>query len=361
MNRRERVKRAITYNKPDRVPKFKIPFGDTSFLFNIPQYNWQPTEKNVYPYFMSDIIRKLRLYRWRRPAWAHKNWFAIEREEIDEWGCYWNKMAYDITMGHPGRPAIETWDQLDSWQVPDLSDPQPYKIASWLTKLLPGRYKVAIPNNFHFIAGRVSMLRGFSNILIDHYRNPKQVHELTKKVTEVFLKHAEMLITHYKPDAFFGADDLGTQHQLFFSPAIFKKFYAEPYKKVINFVHDHGCDFILHSCGNVGELIPIFIDLGVDALEFDSPRMTGYETLLKFRGKIPFWACVNIQSVYPFGTPEKVEQEVKKMIETFSTHEGGYLAYYYADLQVLNVPKRNVRAFDKGLKKWGKYPLKWLS
>ena len=218
-----------------------------------------------------------------------------------------------------------------------------------------------MPYNFHFIWGRVSMLRGFSNILIDHYRNPKQVHELTKRVTEVFLKHAEMLITRYKPDAFFGADDLGTQHQTFFSPAIFKKFYAEPYKKIINFVHDHGVDFILHSCGNVGELIPIFIDLGVDALEFDSPRMTGYETLIKFQGKIPFWACVDIQSVYPSGTPEDVEQEVKKMIQTFSTQEGGYLAYFYEDLKVLNAPKINAKAFEKALKKWGKYPLKWLS
>ncbi|MFX1298686.1 MAG: uroporphyrinogen decarboxylase family protein, partial [Promethearchaeota archaeon] len=282
-------------------------------------------------------------------------------EEIDQWGCYWNRMENDLTMGHPGRPTIDIWDKVETWEGPNAADKKIYKTLNRLSKLFFRKYKIAIVHDIVFIQNRVSMLRGFTNLLIDHRRNPKQVHQLVKKVTDIFLSNVEMLVTKYKPNAVFAYDDLGTQQALFFSPDTFKKFYAGPYKRIINYCHDHDCAFHLHSCGNIGELIPTLIDIGVDSLEFDSPRLTGFEKLLEFRGKIPFWASVNIQSVYPNGTPEEVEQEVIKMIQTFSTQDGGYLAYFYPDTKVINVPKRNVKAFKRALKKWGKYPLKILS
>ncbi len=361
MKGKERVRRALSFDNPDRVPIFDSAFGDVFPLFQLPSNKWQPNEENVYPWYITPLIRKLWLHRWKRPSWAIKKWWQYDREVVDEWGCYWNQRANDITMGHPGRPAITNWDELDTWEPsPTIADPKSYRLMNWGSKLFPGKYKICVINSVIFIQNRVSMLRGFSNLFIDHRRNPKQVHDLVKKVTEAFQLHIEMLM-NYKPDGIWACDDLGTQRALFFSPEIFKKFYAAPYKQIIDYVHDHNCTFHLHSCGNVAELIPTLIDIGVDALEFDSPRLNPFEELIKFRGKLPFWACVNIQSVYPNGTAEDVEQEVKEMIETFSTNEGGYLAFFYPDTQAINVPKSNMKAFKRSLKKWGKYPLTWLA
>ncbi|MFX1298685.1 MAG: uroporphyrinogen decarboxylase family protein [Promethearchaeota archaeon] len=361
MKGKERVKRALNFDKPDRIPKYKLLFGDVISLNNLPPKSWQPNERGVYPHSANELLRKLRLYRWKRPDWAPKDWWKHEREEIDEWGCYWNKTENDLTMGHPGRPAIDTWDKLETWEGPDAANPKVYSFTNALSKIFFRRYKTGVVHDFIYIMNRVSMLRGFSNLLIDHRRNPEKVHQLTKKVADVFMSNVEMLITKFSPDAIWACDDLGTQHDLFFSPETFKKFYAGPYKRIITYCHDHDCAFHLHSCGNIRELIPILIDIGVDSLEFDSPRMTEFEELSKFRGKFPFWACVNIQSIYPYGTPEDVEQEVKQMIQTFSTQDGGYLAFFYPDTNVINVPKRNVKAFKRALKKWGKYPLNWIT
>ena len=264
-------------------------------------------------------------------------------------------------MGHPGRPVIDTWDKLDTWEGPNAGDEKRYRFFNRLSKLYFRKYKLALVYDSNFIFSRVSMLRGFTNLLIDHRRNPKQVHQLIKRVTDIFMSNVEMLVTKYNIDGIWVADDLGSQEALFFSPEMFKKFYAGPYKKIINYLHDHDSTFHLHSCGNIGELVSTLIDIGVDALEFDSPRLSGFGKLFEFRGKLPFWACVNIQSVYPNGTPEEVEQEVIKMIQTFSTQEGGYLAYFYPDIKAINIPKRNFKAFKEALKKWGTYPLKCLS
>ena len=360
MKSKERVIRALTFSKPDRVPVFKPPFGDVFSLINFPPKSWQPKVRDLYPHLLSDLIRKLRLYRWKRPEWAPKDWWKHQREEIDQWGCFWNRSEGDLTMGHPGRPAIDTWDNLDTWEGPDAGDPKIYRLLGRISKLFFRKYKVGLIHDIIFIQNRVSMLREFNNLAMDHFRHPKQVHQLIEKVTDVFMRNVEMLVTNYKVDAIWACDDLGAQDALFFSPETFKKFYAEPYKRIINYLHDHEVAFHLHSCGDIGELIPTLMDIGVDSLEFDSPRLSGFEKLREFRGKLPFWACVNIQSVYPLGTPEEVEQEVIKMIQTFSTEEGGYLAYFYLDRNVVNIPKRNERAFSKALKKWGKYPLKCL-
>jgi hypothetical protein len=361
MKSKERVIRALTFNKPDHIPIFKAPFNDVFPLANLPPKSWQPNEQDLYPHLITPLIRNLRLYRWKRPAWAPKDWWNYKREEIDQWGCFWTHGGKnDLTMGHPGRPAIDTWDQLETWEGPDTADKNVYKLLNRLSKLFFRKYKVAIIHDIIFINNRVSMLRGFNNFLMDHHKNPNQLHQLIAKVTDLFLRNVEMLL-ELKPDGIWACDDLGTQQAPFLSAELFKKFYAAPYKKIINYIHDHDCTFHLHSCGNIGALIPTLLDIGVDAFEFDSPRLTGFEELVKFRGKIPFWACVNIQSVYPRGTPEEVEQEVKAMIQTFSTQEGGFLAYFYPDTHVLNVPKQNIKAFQRSLKKWGRYPLTWLS
>lgn len=362
MNSKERVKRALNFESPDRIPVFYSAFGDIFPLLAMESNKWQPQEENVYPWYLSPWIRQFKIHRWKRPSWAVKNWWDQEIELVDQWGCYWNRTKNDLTMGHPGRPVIDTWDKLETWEPsPTISDPKTYRLFHWLSKFAYKKYRLAVINSIIFIMNRVSMLRGFTNTLIDHKRNPNQLQQLIDKVTDFLMANIEMVVTKYKPDGVWACDDLGTQEAPFFSPELFKKFYAEPYKRVINYLHDYDCDFHLHSCGNIGDLIPALIDTGLDSLEFDSPRLTGFERLSEYRGKLPFWACVNIQSVYPKGTPEEVEQEVIEMIRTFSTQEGGFLAYFYLDRDVIRIPKQNEKAFKKALKKWGKYPLTVLS
>ena len=100
--------------------------------------------------------------------------------------------------------------------------------------------------------------------------------------------------------------------------------------------------------------------MGVDCLELDSPRQSGFDNLIKYKEKIAFMTSVNIQTVYPKGTTEEVEQEVIEMIKTFSTQNGGYLAFFYTDIKAIKAPKENVKAYKRALKKWGKYPLNLL-
>ncbi|MFX0134707.1 MAG: hypothetical protein ACFFDN_13790, partial [Candidatus Hodarchaeota archaeon] len=74
-----------------------------------------------------------------------------------------------------------------------------------------------------------------------------------------------------------------------------------------------------------------------------------------FRGKIMFWGCVNIQSIYTQGTPEECEREVWHMMRNLGTKNGGFGAYFYAQPEHIKAPIKNIRAFTRGLKKYGDY------
>ena len=163
------------------------------------------------------------------------------------------------------------------------------------------------------------------------------------------------------------ADDLGTQKSPFISPRIFKKFLSPPYKQLIDLTHDMGMDFILHSCGEIYDLIQPLIDIGVNVLEFDSPHMTGVENFKHYaeERKIAFWLSSNIQTTWTNGTPEEVEEEVKYYIKEVGNNEGGLGIFEYPTPNVMHTPKENIRAQRRAARKWGIYNeqgiIEWLA
>jgi hypothetical protein len=134
------------------------------------------------------------------------------------------------------------------------------------------------------------------------------------------------------------------------------------FRRVIDTAHELGCELHLHSCGKIDLLMPLLMEWGLDAIEFDAPRMTGYPALEQFRGKLMMWGCVDIQRIYTTGSPEECEREVWHMVRNLGTPEGGYGAYFYAQPFHIGAPGANIRAFKRGLDKYGDYssiPASW--
>ena len=187
----------------------------------------------------------------------------------------------------------------------------------------------------------------------------EQSEELKKMIsylTDFYIQCMDAWIKFgVKPHGFMMVDDLGEQSGPFFSPKTFREFYKDAYGEIIKAAHDRGCEMHMHSCGKIDRLLPAFIDWGMDALEFDSPRMNGYDDLRPYRGKIMFWGCVNIQSIYTQGTPEECEREVWHMMRNLGTKDGGFGAYFYPQTHHIKAPKENQKAFMKGLKKYRTY------
>jgi hypothetical protein len=368
INSIERVKTALNFEGPDKVPIWKA-FGgesDVFTMFRMPSKQWQPghieNEKSLFPYVGDDSIIKAKLWTWERPDWAQlpkfDRWLdIIPREEIDEWGTIWKRAGVD-TMGHPSRPSLPDYTKLDDYiekYTPLYEDKNSYSFFIKLSKTMgKDKYRMCSLNLGPF--QMAANMRGFSELLIDHRRKKQELKNLLEFITNQFIIFENMWVKYNAdPHGFILYDDLGEQKGPIFSLKMFKEYWEPVYRPLFETAHDLGCHFHLHCCGKIDPIIPLLIEWGLDALELDSPRMTGYPDLNQFRGKIMMWGCINIQSIYPNGTPEEIEREVWHMIRNLGTPKGGFGAYFYPQENHIRVSKEKVKAFSKGLTKYGNY------
>jgi uroporphyrinogen decarboxylase len=155
------------------------------------------------------------------------------------------------------------------------------------------------------------------------------------------------------------ADDFGMQTGLQISPDIYKKYFKERHREVWTHIHNlTDAKLYLHSCGAVSELIPDWIEVGLDILESLQPLAKGMEAeklKREFGGKIVFWGGLDEQRLLPFGTPEEIEAEVKRIINIFGPGGG----YVFSPAHVLqpDQPLENILAMFDAAVKYGKYPL----
>ena len=108
---------------------------------------------------------------------------------------------------------------------------------------------------------------GFENALCALLEEPEEVHEFLDALMDHKIKLIDKLAQYYRPDAITFHDDWGTQNGPFFSPAIWREFIKPRQKKIVDATHSHGIIFVQHSCGKYDDIIPDFVDVGIDTLQ----------------------------------------------------------------------------------------------
>ena len=106
---------------------------------------------------------------------------------------------------------------------------------------------------------------------------------------------------------------------------------------------------LYHTCGSVAQFIDDLIDVGVDAInpvQITANDMEPEMLKRRFGERIAFWGGINTQEVLPFGDPEAVRVEVRRMIDCLG-HGGGYVLNSVHNIQN-DVPVENIIAlFDE--------------
>jgi uroporphyrinogen decarboxylase len=187
-----------------------------------------------------------------------------------------------------------------------------------------GRYRIA--HWWYTLFERHWSLRGMSHALMDYHTNPHEVHRLFRALTDLYLRIIARAHEELGADAIYVTDDLGTQTRTFFSRKFFDTFYAPYYQELVEAAHRMGMHFWLHTCGNVEQFLPRFIELGVDVVHpIQKYAMDEGQIAATYGGQIAFWVGFDVQRTIPFGTPQDVRQEVRHLMDTFYRPEGRLL------------------------------------
>lgn len=159
-----------------------------------------------------------------------------------------------------------------------------------------------------------------------------------------------------KIDIFFMGDDFGTQNGLFMSIEMWKKYFKSGFSRFIDLAHSFDIKVMHHSCGAIEQLIPEFIDSGLDILQSLQPRAAGMD-LKKIKQEygrdICFQGSIDIQNTMPNGSPVDVENEVINRIETLAS-DGGFILCSAHNIQA-DTPIENILALYEAARKYGAY------
>ncbi len=206
------------------------------------------------------------------------------------------------------------------------------------------------PDSFHLaelgwgLFERSWNLRGFENLLTDVVTDPDFVEEAMDRLTELYLAFVEYTAELPIDGILFG-DDWGDQRGVIIGPKRWRKFLKPRWAKIYEAVHRHGLYAFAHSCGSVADILPDIIEIGLDVLESVQPEAAGmnpYELKRKYGDKIAFFGCLGSQSTIPFGTPESIQAEVRRLRREVG-RDGGYILAPAKSLQP-ETPTENAAA-----------------
>lgn len=140
------------------------------------------------------------------------------------------------------------------------------------------------------------------------------------------------------------------------------------YIKVLKPLHADYIQFIkertparlfFHSDGDVFDLIPDLIEIGVDILnpmQTSAGKMADLSELKRrFGDRLVFCGAIDTQRILPYGTPDKVRQEVRRVIGLLGPGGGYMVAPVHTIMS--DVPPENILAMVDAVEVFGRYPL----
>jgi len=107
-----------------------------------------------------------------------------------------------------------------------------------------------------------------------------------------------------------------------------------------------------HSCGSIPEIIPDFIEIGLDILNPIQPQAQGMDPVFlknEYANDLVFFGGIDIQNLLPYGTTQKIKDEVKKICSILGK-DGGYILAPAHNIQP-DTPVENILAMYEAVKK----------
>ncbi|HJP28056.1 MAG TPA: uroporphyrinogen decarboxylase family protein [Dehalococcoidia bacterium] len=374
MSHRERVQKALNHEETDRVPIdfsggpatqiHPTAYSNLLEYLGFPEENLPvghrgegqvvaPSEKmlqyfdiDVRGFYTSEpdssIGKKLDGYRY-----------------TDEWGAVWDKSdvlhPYINVLGplqHISEPVVADVDSIP-WPVPD----DPGRIRGLRDKMLAVReqsdYAIVLnlPNSTFALTQRV---RGFVETLQDLLLYKAFAEALQERITDVICGIAELSLNEVGDliDGVSFADDMGVQNQSYMSESLYKDMVKPHHRRFIDTLHKHtDAKVITHSDGSIRELIPDFIDVGINCINPVQVSATGMEAEAlnrDFGMDLAFWGGIDTQHVLPFGGPKEVIAAVHGRRKDLGK-SGGYVQASVHNIQPEVPPENIVAMFDTAL------------
>lgn len=237
-------------------------------------------------------------------------------------GNVWRTDRRPVHLEKPALPGAS----LAGFNFPSMEQVFP---GDWLERsrkaaeALRGRYYVHAGIGFGLFE-RTWTLRGFNDALMDAAAEPDFYDELVGRVHEHQMRVLAILMD-LPIDGIRFSDDWGYQRGVLLGDERWRRFIKPRLAEQYALVHRAGKHALSHCCGNVANLLPDLIEIGLDCLESVQPEaMDPYELKRLYGDRMAFWGGLGSQSTIPWGTPAEIHAEVQRLCREMG-RGGGYI------------------------------------
>lgn len=363
MTHKERVKRAFAFKDADRVPldigglnvtslhvlaerNLASALGMTLDKQVIGSFNQQSVivDERILQHFDADFRV---LYARDGNQWAPSGDGEFVRDEYGiDYKLAPNGLYYDFAR-HPLADA-----DLDAIERHRFADPRSeHRIADFAERIERyGReYALVLEGSRDSVFGISSWLRGMEQFFMDLADDSPIAEALMDKVVQQQIDVFDFILGRFgrQIDIVRIGDDLGSQNGLLISPDSYRAKVKPRHARLVKAIKEMAdCKVVIHSCGAIREILPDFIEIGIDAINPVQVTCDGMDLAgLKrdFGGKLVFWGGgVDTQQVLCSASPETVRQVVRETLHVFGPGEG----YVFAQVHNIqpDVPVENIIA-----------------
>lgn len=193
---------------------------------------------------------------------------------------------------------------------------------------------------------RAWTMRGLESLMMDMLDHPAFVHTLLGSIADWNIGLIRQAVKSDIDAVHFG-DDWGQQKGLQMGPRLWHTFIYPQLQRMYAEVKKAGKFVSIHSCGDVAELFDPLIGIGLNCFNPFQPEVMDVESLMvRYRGKLTFHGGLSTQRTLPFGTPDDVRRETRKLLEL---GRGGDYIFAPAHAVEGDVPLENMLAFIEEL------------
>ena len=188
-------------------------------------------------------------------------------------------------------------------------------------------------------------VRGYEEMLMDMSLNEDITNYIFNRYFEQNMKLA-IAAAEAKFDMIMFGDDVGSQTALMFSCELWCKYLKPRWKELWGTIKDINPDATIwyHSDGNVTEIVPHLVEIGLDVLNPVQPEcLDPYAVKERFGDKLVIDSGIGTQTVLPFGTADEVRAACRKAITVLGADQG----YIFSPSHLVEpeVPMKNILAF----------------
>jgi uroporphyrinogen decarboxylase len=301
MNSRERVERAIHFEKPDRLP------------FNF----WMDRRR------MDELDQKYG---------ADFRVTHFDADVVEVWsGVPFPQGRFETKAGTPWmvEPLFKDWSVTPDIKLPDPNDPALTAPCEAALKRYPGKAVIAnLPNVLTHVECMISQ----ADFYVDLMDEPELVGALFHRMSDIMASVADR-ICRLDITALYVMDDVAANSGLLMSPAQVREHILPHWKKVIDVAHSHRKPVFFHTDGRVTELYDLFADeLKVRMLNPLQPDLQDVgEFAGSYKGRTGIYGGLYTGRIHMM-SPDKIRDHVFHLFETAG--QGGGLIVSSHDLDI---------------------------